>query len=197
MYQFCYFLQFSYYNLELTRQCDIFVLFFNLLINRVNITYIYKEVPSCSWSYVSWIYNYLCNQCLSPLIVVSSNHVHGEVYSIQHYVIKVSDLRQVAGFLRVLRFPPPIKQIATIRYNWNIVESGIKHHKPKQNIYKNNKISIDSTDIKVHVIIMIYTFVSCTSFYFTCGQLKFITNLIETYYLTHISDLYTCICRTK
>jgi hypothetical protein len=30
-------------------------------------------------------------------------HVHGEVYSIQHYVIKfVSDLRQVGGFPRVL-----------------------------------------------------------------------------------------------
>jgi hypothetical protein len=42
--------------------------------------------------------------------VVSSNTVHGEVYSMQHYVIKVvSDLRQVGGFLRVLQFPPPIK----------------------------------------------------------------------------------------
>jgi hypothetical protein len=42
--------------------------------------------------------------------VVSLNPVHGEVYSIQHFVIKfVSDLRQVAGFLWVLRFPPPIK----------------------------------------------------------------------------------------
>ena len=39
----------------------------------------------------------------------------GEVYSIQHYVIKfVSDLRQVDGFLRVLWFPPPIKLTATI-----------------------------------------------------------------------------------
>ena len=47
--------------------------------------------------------------------VVSSNPVHGEVYSIQHYVIKfVSDLRQVGGFLRVLLFPPPIKLTATI-----------------------------------------------------------------------------------
>ena len=35
--------------------------------------------------------------------VVRSNHVHGEVYSIQRYVIKfVSDLRSVDGFLRVL-----------------------------------------------------------------------------------------------
>ena len=34
--------------------------------------------------------------------VVSSNPIHGEVYSLQHYVIKlVSDLRQVCGFLRV------------------------------------------------------------------------------------------------
>jgi hypothetical protein len=41
--------------------------------------------------------------------------VHGEVYPIQHYVIKfVSDLRQVDAFLRVLPFPPPIKLTATI-----------------------------------------------------------------------------------
>jgi hypothetical protein len=46
-----------------------------------------------------------------------SVRVHGEVYLIQHYVIKfVSDLRQVDGqvdgFLRVLRFPPPIELTA-------------------------------------------------------------------------------------
>ena len=38
--------------------------------------------------------------------VVSSNPIHDEVYSIQHYVLKfVSQLRQVGGFLRVLQFP--------------------------------------------------------------------------------------------
>ena len=38
-----------------------------------------------------------------------------EGYSIQHYMIKcVSDLRQVGGFHRVIRFAPPIKLIATI-----------------------------------------------------------------------------------
>jgi hypothetical protein len=47
--------------------------------------------------------------------VVSSSPDHSEVYSIQHYVIKfISDLRQVGGFLRVLRFPPPIKLTITI-----------------------------------------------------------------------------------
>jgi len=25
--------------------------------------------PSWPWSYGSWIYNYLCNQCLSPLML--------------------------------------------------------------------------------------------------------------------------------
>jgi hypothetical protein len=47
--------------------------------------------------------------------VMSSNPVHGEVHSIQYYVIKfVSDLQQVSGFLRVLRFPPTIKLTAPI-----------------------------------------------------------------------------------
>ena len=44
--------------------------------------------------------------------VVSSNPVNGDVYSMQHYVIKfVSDLPQVGGFLRC---PPPIKLTAVI-----------------------------------------------------------------------------------
>jgi hypothetical protein len=39
---------------------------------------------------------------------MDSNPFHGEVYSIQHYVIKfVSDLRLVGGFHQGLRFPPP------------------------------------------------------------------------------------------
>jgi hypothetical protein len=49
--------------------------------------------------------------------VVSSNHVHGEVYSIKHYVIKFVryfNLRQVGGFLQAFRFPQPIKLTATI-----------------------------------------------------------------------------------
>jgi hypothetical protein len=44
-----------------------------------------------------------------------SKLAHGEEYLIQHYVIKfVSDLEQVGGFVRVLRFPPSIKLTATI-----------------------------------------------------------------------------------
>ena len=60
--------------------------------------------------------------------VVSLNPVHGEVYSMQHYVIKfISDLRQVGDFLWVLWFPPSIK---------NIVEIGVKHHNPNPMLTK-------------------------------------------------------------
>ena len=72
------------------------------------------------WSHCSWINNK----------VLSSKPAQGEVYSIQLYVIKfVSDLHQVDCFLQVLRFPSPIKLIP--QYNWNIAESGVKHHYPK------------------------------------------------------------------
>ena len=48
--------------------------------------------------------------------IVSSNPADIEVYSIQHYVIKiVNDLdRYVVNFIGVLWFPTPIKLIATI-----------------------------------------------------------------------------------
>jgi hypothetical protein len=46
---------------------------------------------------------------------MSSNPAHGEVYLIQHKVIRfASDLRQVGGFLRVLWYLPPIKLTAMI-----------------------------------------------------------------------------------
>jgi hypothetical protein len=47
--------------------------------------------------------------------VLSSNTVRGEVYSMQHYVIKfVRDLQQVSDVLRIFRFSQPIKLTATI-----------------------------------------------------------------------------------
>ena len=58
--------------------------------------------------------------------IVNSIPTHGEVYLTQHYVIKfVSDLWQFCGSLLALQFPQ--------RYNWNIVESGVKQH----NLYPN------------------------------------------------------------
>ena len=94
---------------------------------RILLHFVPKSNKQWSWSYGSLIYNYLYNQCLSPLKLWGwTPFMASEVYSIQHYVIKiVSDLRQIGGFLR---FPPPINWPP--RYNWNIVESGIKYHIP-------------------------------------------------------------------
>jgi len=58
----------------------------------------------------SWINYTKCN---------SSNPANGEMYSIHLYVIKfASDLQLVGGFLRVLRFHPPIKLTSTIKLEY-------------------------------------------------------------------------------
>jgi hypothetical protein len=59
--------------------------------------------PSWSWSYVSWIYNYMNNQCLSPLklwvwIPLMARFIRCNIM-LMKFVI---DLRQVRGFLWVL-----------------------------------------------------------------------------------------------
>ena len=72
--------------------------------------------PSWSWSDGSWIYNYTTyGASVHHHLRCEFKSNSGEVYSIQHYVIKfVSDLRQVSGFLRVIMFPPPMKLTARI-----------------------------------------------------------------------------------
>jgi hypothetical protein len=46
--------------------------------------------------------------------VVGSTPARGKVYNIMWVTQFINDLWQVGGFLRVLRFPPPIKLNATI-----------------------------------------------------------------------------------
>ena len=53
-----------------------------------------RNGSSWSWSYGSWIYNYLCNQCLSLL------SRRGVLVTLCYKV--VSDFQQVVGFLQVL-----------------------------------------------------------------------------------------------
>ena len=67
------------------------------------------------WYKCSWIYNYLCKIGVYHHLCCEFESPHGEAYSIQHYMIKfVSDLRQVGGYIRVLRFLPPKKRTASI-----------------------------------------------------------------------------------
>ena len=100
------------------------ILFTPLIMTMKGNIKIYCKVTNCikgsSWSHIEL-----------PLLmqsVASSNSIyHIMVYWIQHYVIKfVSDLRQVGSFLRLLRFLHNWKWPS--RYNWNIVESDVKHH---------------------------------------------------------------------
>ena len=51
------------------------------------------------------------------------------IYVLNH--TQFSDLRQVGGVLWVFRFLP-LQKSWSPWYNWNIIESGVKHHKPKQ-----------------------------------------------------------------
>jgi len=61
--------------------------------------------------YGSWIYNYLCNQCLSPLMLWVWISIRARCTTLYDKVCQW--LRQVGGFLRVLRFPPPKKLTVT------------------------------------------------------------------------------------
>ena len=72
--------------------------------------------PLWSWSYGSWIYNYLYNQYLSPL------GCEFEYRSDNRTLCDKVCQWLAAGqwFLLALRFPPLI--------NWNIVESDVKPH---------------------------------------------------------------------
>ena len=67
------------------------------------------------WSYSSCILKIPVQSVPITTNVVSLNPIHGDVYSMQPYVIKfVSDLQQVGSFLCELLFPPAIKLTTTI-----------------------------------------------------------------------------------
>jgi hypothetical protein len=81
-----------------------------------------------SWSYGSWIYNYLCNQCLSSLklwvlIMLRRGVLDTTLYDKVCQWLATGQTKP----LWVLRFPPPIKLTDN---NWNTVERGVKHHNP-------------------------------------------------------------------
>jgi hypothetical protein len=65
----------------------------------------FREPWNKHYCFFCWIYNYLCNQYISPLKFWVRVPLMVR-YSIHHVIKFISDLRQVSGFLEVLRFPP-------------------------------------------------------------------------------------------
>ena len=91
--------------------------------------YLTFVVPSWSWSYGSWIYNNLFSQCLSPLTLWHRTSLMSKCtrYNIMRWNLLVTWGRSV-----VSSGTPHFSTDKTYRYNinWNIAESGVKHHSP-------------------------------------------------------------------
>ena len=75
-----------------------------------------------------WIYNYLCYQCLSSLTLWVQIPLRW--YVLDTLCDKVCQWL-AAGRWSSLGTPASSTKNWLPRYNWNIVEGGVKHHKPK------------------------------------------------------------------
>jgi hypothetical protein len=101
---------------------------------KARVFLILLEGPSWPWLYGSWIYNYLCNQCLSPLMLWIRIPLRRGVLDTT-LCDKVCQLRQFGGVLRISRFPPPIK-LTTSHYLAEILlKVALKTIKPANQTY--------------------------------------------------------------
>ena len=78
--------------------------------------------PSCSWSYGSWIYNYLRNQCLSPLTLWV------------RILLMVTLCDKVCQWLAAGQWFSPVSP-TNKNDRQAIIESGIKHPNPNPIIF--------------------------------------------------------------
>ena len=97
---------------------------------------------------IIWIYNYLCNQCRSPLklwvrIPLSRGILYTTVCDLSLTCDRSVVFSMYYSFMHQSIWPP--------RYSWIIVESGIKHHKPAY-IWKLKK-STHSSSTSVYTFI--------------------------------------------
>ena len=111
-----------------------------------------RKWPPLSWSYGSWIYNYLCNHCISPLklwIWITSRRM----YSVQHYLV----CDKVCQWLAPGRWFSPVSSTnKTDRHDIteNIVESGVKHDDPNPNHKKIGLVWL----VESHVLLVLFKF---------------------------------------
>jgi hypothetical protein len=74
------------------------------------------------WSYGSWIYNYLCNQYISPLMLWVR-------IPLRRAVLDTTLYDKICQWLVAGRWLSPVSSTnkTDSHDNWNIVESGVKH----------------------------------------------------------------------
>ena len=101
------------------------------LFNENTKTYLILKEPSWSWSYSGWIYNYLCNQCLSLLKLWFESHS----WRILPKVLDTTLCDKVGQLLSTGRWFSQGNPVCSTnnwqsQYNWNIVESAVKHDSP-------------------------------------------------------------------
>jgi hypothetical protein len=87
----------------------------------------HKDGPSWSWTYGSWLYNYLCNRCISPLMLWVRIPLMARCTTLCDQVCQW--LAADRCFFCLLRFYPRIKQTATIwlKEALNIIKPNKNH----------------------------------------------------------------------
>jgi len=111
----------------------------NLLVVSCSLSHLFKDSIYISYGVI------VIKSVPITTKVVSSNPTHGEVYLIQHYVIKfVSDLRQVGGFLWVLWFHPmKLKTEILLKVALNTITLTVLWHLFKVYVYISNGVIVE------------------------------------------------------
>ena len=106
------------------------------------------RTPNVSRSYGSWIFNYLCIQCLTPL------KLWVLIPLLVRYT-RTTSCDKVCQWLvagRWFSLGTPVSSANKTkqpRYNWNIVESGVKHHSSTLLITAKDMMSISATQWRI------------------------------------------------
>ena len=101
--------------------------------------FFYFMGPSWSWSCGKWIYNYLCKRWLSPLTFWVPN-------TLSRSVLDTTLCDKVCQWFVVDRWFSLDTPVSSTnknlppRYNWNIVESGVKQYNPNPLFHFNKYI---------------------------------------------------------
>ena len=93
------------------------------------------DIILLTWSHGCWIYNYLCNQCRSSLALWGRTPLRWNVPD-------TALCDKVCQWLVIGRWFSPGAPVSSTNktdrhdFNWNIVESGVKHHNSTPSKYK-------------------------------------------------------------